>query len=100
MKGTAMKRIKHGLVMVAFLACTVHVANAAEAEPDDPASDEPVAEATVEPAQSAEAASDKGPQSESRHMPTAQKKTGRDDDVFRPSEEISEDFAVSFPVDI
>jgi hypothetical protein len=37
----------------------------------------------------------------SGHAPT--KKTTnrkRDEDVFRPSEEISEDFAVSFPVDI
>lgn len=30
----------------------------------------------------------------------AQKDKGRDGEIFRPSEEISEDFAVSFPVDI
>ena len=29
-----------------------------------------------------------------------QKDKGRDGEIFRPSEEISEDFAVSFPVDI
>jgi hypothetical protein len=28
------------------------------------------------------------------------KKVKQNDDIFRPSEEISEDFAVSFPVDI
>ena len=33
--------------------------------------------------------------------PVAKKKRNkRDDDVFNPSEEISEDYAVSFPVDI
>lgn len=45
-------------------------------------------------------AGEKTPQAKSGHAPTTRKKTARDDDVFRPSEEISEDFAVSFPVDI
>ena len=96
-----MNRIKHLLAMVVFLSCSAGVANAAEAEPEDrPASDEPVAEAPAAKTETGDKGADKSPQSQSRHMPTAQKKTGRDEDVFRPSEEISEDFAVSFPVDI
>jgi hypothetical protein len=62
-------------------------ASTASGETDEGAEDEPTTELAK-------------PASKARHSPTTRTRSGRDDDVFRPSEDISEDFAVSFPVDI
>jgi hypothetical protein len=66
---------------------------------EDSGTDQPTSETSQQEGAAQEAKTD-APAPKTRHAPTARKKTSRDDDVFRPSEEISEDFAVSFPADI
>ena len=91
-------RLKHLPRLVVGFACvgmlsTATIAQEAEREAEVEAQEQRRDNAAEEPTAKAQTG-------KSQHGPRTRKKTGRDDDVFRPSEEISEDFAVSFPVDI
>jgi hypothetical protein len=71
-----------------ILLCSLH-AHAEDAKPaEDKQSTEPTNDDANKQASKADAAT------------STIKKGKQNDDIFRPSEEISEDFAVSFPVDI
>lgn len=91
-------RFKHLQRFAAAIACVGVLSSGVNAQDAD---SDPAAEAQDERRDSSADKSDaKKDPGASQHGPRTRKKTGRDDDVFRPSEEISEDFAVSFPVDI
>ena len=72
------------VLLLCGLAGATQAAERPAAKPPDEAPPAPAAEGRADPAGKAEAARDEGPRQE----------------VFLPSEEISEDFAAPFPVDI
>ncbi len=93
MTNSMIRRVLQSLLLAAALAC--HNSYAAEqsgANSND-------AQASAE---SGKTDAKQPPTEPSADQQTArqQKDKGRDGEIFRPSEEISEDFAVSFPVDI
>lgn len=89
------------LAAVCLLACTGPVlaqtaAEPAPRSPDDEQTAERESQTTPDNGQAAAGQAEPG-QNNAAGTPAKQRRT---DDIFRPSEEISEDFAVSFPVDI
>ena len=87
------RKLLQSLVFIAALACHTSFA---EEQTDGNSTD---AQASTETAQT-DKKQQPNERSTDQQAAKQQKDKGRDGEIFRPSEEISEDFAVSFPVDI
>ena len=88
-----LRKLLQGLLFIAALACHTSFA---EEQTDANSTD---AQASTETAQT-DKKQQPNERSTDQQAAKQQKNKGRDGEIFRPSEEISEDFAVSFPVDI
>lgn len=79
------------LMCALLLSCAAPLLSAAEQ--DNSAGDSQAQSNNTQPG-------DKDPQATADKKRKTESPRGSDQEIFRPSEEISEDFAVSFPVDI